>query len=333
MNNELKKYLNDFSNICKKTNVFLVLNAQKHTKKMSYYTIDHAIESEFFTQKEVEEIVSSLLQTGLYVNIFYTEMEFIDYILQHYSQLDKESLIIYNLARDGLKEGKKSLIPSFCDYFNLDYTGSNAFVVSLCRNKFIWTSILKNFGILVPKSIEYKDNLYIGEKFSSNRYIIKEISESASINLDEHSLLDYFDWNSKPNLDKFLVQEYIDGIEVEVPFFNINGKYIILNPVKIISSSSILTSQISDNYLYKFDKLSDPELINKIKIKTKKIAHYLNINTYGRIDFRIDKNKNIYVFDIATMPYTTKHSSFSYNFNNYNLSLSDIHKLIILSSL
>ena len=124
----------------------------------SYYTIEHASDSEFFSLSEFEEITSALLKTGLCVNIFYTEIDFIEYILKHYPQLSKEDLLVYNLARDGRKEGKKSLIPSFCDYFNLDYTGSNALTVSLCRNKFIWGAVANKFNIATDV---YKRQLYL----------------------------------------------------------------------------------------------------------------------------------------------------------------------------
>ena len=101
-------YLDDFYKVCLKTNLFLVANLQKQTKKLSYYTIEHASDSEFFSLSEFEEIATALLKTDLCVNIFYTEVDFIEYILKHYTQLSKETLLVYNLARDGKKEGKKS---------------------------------------------------------------------------------------------------------------------------------------------------------------------------------------------------------------------------------
>lgn len=85
----------------------MVANLQMQTKKMSYYTIEHASDSEFFSLSEFEEIASALLKTGLCLNVFYTEIDFVEYILKHYSYLSKETLLVYNLARDGRKEGKK----------------------------------------------------------------------------------------------------------------------------------------------------------------------------------------------------------------------------------
>lgn len=328
----LQSYLQNFDKECSKSNLFLVANLQKQTKKMSYYTIEHASDSEFFSLSEFEEITSALLKTGLCMNIFYTEIDFIEYILKHYPQLSKEDLLVYNLARDGRKEGKKALIPSFCDYFDLDYTGSNALTVSLCRNKFIWGAVANEFNIATPKMVCIENGKVLGEVFESSKYIRKEISESASINLSEDSIIDDFDWENVGTQD-FLLQEFIEGIEVEVPFFNIRGDYIILDPIKISTHSEILTSELSDNNGYIFESLEDSFLCEKLKAATQKLAQYLGITTYGRVDFRIKSDRSFFVFDVATMPYTTKHSSFNYNFEQYGLTLTDVHKLVILSSL
>ena len=272
----LQSYLNNFDKVCSKSNLFLVANLQKQTKRMSYYTIEHASDSEFFSLSEFEEITSALLKTGLCMNIFYTEIDFIEYILKHYPQLSKEDLLVYNLARDGRKEGKKSLIPAFCDYFDLDYTGSNALTVSLCRNKFIWGAVANEFNIATPKMVCIENGKVLGEVFESSKYIRKEISESASINLSEDSIIDDFDWENVGTQD-FLLQEFIEGIEVEVPFFNIRGDYIILDPIKISTHSEILTSELSDNNDYIFESLEDSFLCEKLKAATQKLAQYLGI--------------------------------------------------------
>ncbi|HEL1894417.1 TPA: D-alanine--D-alanine ligase [Streptococcus suis] len=328
----LQYYLQEFDKECSKTNLFLVANLKKYTKKMSYYTIEHASDSEFFSLSEFEEIASALLKTGLCLNIFYTEMEFIEYILKNYINLFKEDILVYNLARDGIREGKKSLIPSFCDYFNLDYTGSNALTVSLCRNKFIWGAVANRFNIATPRTVCISNGKVLGEIFEAPKYIRKEISESASINLSEDSIISNFDWR-KIDTQDFLLQEFIEGIEVEVPFFNFKGEYVVLNPVRVVSKTDILTSEVSDRNDYTFEYLQDKSLCKKLKEATEKLAQYLDISTYGRVDFRIKSDGNFFAFDVATMPYTTKHSSFHYNFYKYNLTMADLHKLILFSSL
>ncbi len=51
--------------------------------------------------------------------------------------------------------------------------------------------------------------------------------------------------------------------------FNIKGKYLVLDPVKIVSSSEIITSKLSDNNSYSFEWLEDQQICTKLKESTK----------------------------------------------------------------
>ncbi|MFQ9923881.1 MAG: hypothetical protein ACLRVU_10220 [Beduini sp.] len=67
-------------------------------------------------------------------------------------------------------------------------------------------------------------------------------------------------------------------------------------------------------------------------LKGKKVI-IKNIFESASIDFRIDKNNNFFVFDIAATPYTIKHSSFAFLFNEYELNYENIYKIILDTSL
>ena len=59
------------------------------------------------------------------------------------------------------------------------------------------------------------------------------------------------------------------------------------------------------------------------------MAEILNIENFGRIDFRIDPKGNYYISDIATNPHITKDSSFSYIFNELGYSYSELLSAMI----
>ncbi len=334
----LKSEIEKFDKKNKKPDVYLVANAQDYTQKISEYHIKHSSNSEFFSADELGEIASSLFKIGCYVSIFYTELDFIKFVLDNNSRLDYENLLILNLSRDGNFEGKKSLIPAFCDMMGIRYSGSNPFVVSLCRNKFIWSSVLKNHGVSVPDFLAIKNNIKIGENYikKDKKLIIKNIFESASIGLTDKSVVSnlIIDDNFLKKNDNILIQDYIDGREIEVPFFRIGKEFIVSNPVclEFSNGEKFLTSISSDSYNYGFSSLDDISLSENIKEETKHIAEILDLSVYGRVDYRIDKNNKFYVIDIATMPYTISHSSFAYWFKKENLNYSDLYKILLLST-
>lgn len=334
----LKNAIEIFDKKNKKPDIYLVANAQDYTKKVSEYDIIHSSNSEFFSAEELGEIASSLFEIGCYVSIFYTELDFIKFVLNNNFRLDYENLLIINLSRDGNLEGKKSLVPAFCDMMGIRYSGSNPFVVSLCRNKFIWSSVLKNHCINVPNFFAIKNNTKIGENSikKDKKVIIKNIFESASIGLYDNSVVTNMIIDDKflKNNENTLVQSYIDGLEIEVPFFKIGKDFIISNPVCIdfFNGEKFLTSKSSNAYNYGFSFLNDINLSEKIKEETKHISEILDISVYGRVDYRIDKNNNFFVIDIATMPYTISHSSFAYWLKKENFKYSDLYKILLVST-
>ncbi len=341
MNSEdlLQDILYFYKNINFDFDVYIVADLQTRTNKMSFSQIIHADESEFFSRTEFAEITSAIFYSFGFAKTFYSELEFIQYILE--KNISYNECIVYNFARDGRANGKKSLIPAFCDLLNIKYTGSNAFVISLLRNKYVYTEFLEKNNITVPKSKIFShpnDFTHLLSIFANCRVIIKNRYESASIGLTPENVFLFNESSEKKLLsllhtmktDSLLIQEYIDGIECEVLVLQYKGKYYALDPVKIIFNSAhdFIDSDTSNNYNYKFDvlKSSDSTIIKETAIKA---AEILGIKDYARFDFRL-KDGVPYLIDIAGTPYTIYHSSIAYLFTTYyHLPYETIYKVIV----
>lgn len=340
MNNEnlLQDILSFYKNVKFDFDVYIVANLQTRTNKASSVHIIHADENEFFSRTEFAEITSAIFYSFGFAKTFYSELEFIQYILE--KKINYNECIVYNFARDGRANGKKSLIPAFCDLLNIKYTGSDAFVISLLRNKFIYSEFLKN-EISVPQSKIYahpNDFSQLLDTFSNRKVIVKNRYESASIGLTAENVF-LFNRNSNAKLstflktmktDSLLIQEYIDGIECEVLVLQYKGKYYALDPIQIIfnAENNFIDSNISNQYNYRFDILESSSN-TRIKEAAVKAARFLGIKDYARFDFRL-KGDIPYLIDIAGTPYTIYHSSIAYLFtNHYHLPYESIYKVIV----
>lgn len=335
----LKECLNYFQKININFDLYIVADTQEKTSKITQY-IAHADDSEFFSRKEFAEIASALFYIFGFAKVFYSELDFIEYILKE-KPLSSECYI-YNFSRDGISEGKKSLIPSFCDLCGLRYTGSNAFTISLLRNKWFFTQILLNYEVPTPKTVLCtKDTLKNAENFIGETVLVKNVFESASQGLlnDNRILIerDYFNKLNKVidrmGAKQILIQQYIDGLECEVLVIQFKDTYYALEPIEIIiNGNDFLDSDTSNSYNYSFRKLADnldSKVVNQIKYEATKAANALNIKDYARFDFRIKENRP-YLIDIAGTPYTIKHSSIAYLFEKImHLEYSDIYKVIM----
>lgn len=340
----VERILNQFATEPITYDVYIVANTREKTLAPRPQALRHASSDEFFSRAEFSEIASAIFDVFGYVKVFYSELDFIQYALEHC--IKREECLVYNLARDGIVPGKKSLIPATCDLLGLRYTGSNAFVISLLRNKFIYTSLLNQQGIPVPQSwlLNAGGEFQNSKPAEGQRIIIKNIQESTSIGLTDENVLIY---KYHPTVQKqlarlceqmkttcALAQEYISGIECEVLVIEANRKYIALDPVAIhMDKGEILSSEISNSYRYSFSALENSLPLSqcqKVCQFAEAAAALLGVENYARFDFRIDPQRGVFLIDIAGTPYTIRHSSISYLFQKmYGFSYKDIYKVIV----
>ena len=106
------------------------------------------METEYFSDEEFDQVVSMFNSTGLLTDYFLHEDDFFHYIISE----NPPQIIVYNAAQSGTGPGRKSLVPAFCNLHGIPCTGSNAYVVSLCRHKYHVNKLLEQSEIPVPKT-------------------------------------------------------------------------------------------------------------------------------------------------------------------------------------
>lgn len=328
------------------TLLYIVSNVKGVTKNFIDFN-EHSLITEFFSENEVEEIVSSFRESGLTTEVFFDENMFIQSILsKEYQKYSKNNIIVYNSSQKGTGPGRKSLIPAFCNLHNIKTTGSNAYVVSLCRHKYHYNLILSKLGLPVVNSwlFDYTHGWLLNNKPElGTKIIIKPTFESASIGIKDTSIV-CFD-NSTEDLLAYIgeqynqpltIQRFIDGFEIEVPVINYK-KSIAITPIGIslhgdkYLGTNILDYEIvyNDDYsFYLFDEISKKQELEILTI-AENAAKGLGIHGFGRVDFRVDNNKNVYITDISTNPHITKHSSFAYLFNQLGYSYKELPLALI----
>lgn len=346
--NRIKSMYSFATAVAKNHQILMLTSNDNRTTNISDYT-GNSVKAEFFSDEDEALISKALKSLGFSVKHFYNEDDFIKYIIKMSSQ-NLSEYIVLSSAQKGTKIGRKSLIPLFCDLYNVKYIGSNPYVVSLCRDKYRTSCILKENQINTPHSWMYDIRYgWIGSSPEGypNQLIIKPNYEASSIGISEENI-GYFDaefFEKVKNLSKsyhqeVLVEEFIEGYEVEVPVicdgdpFCVFPAGISLN-TKDFLGTQILNYNIRYHDAYSFYDFSNKnlQLANRIMECTCKVAKLLNISGLGRIDFRIDANQNIYITDISTNPHYTLHSSYFYVFQQLGLNYEDLIACLIASSL
>ena len=319
----LKKYKDVYKEAHNKADqikIFLVSNIREKTDNFVDYSGTSVI-SEYLSLNQQELIVESLRNSGFETVCFIDEMDFIKgYITNNYYREDSKYPIVINTAQKGTAIGRKSLIPAFCDLYGLCHTNSNPYVVSLARNKYHCSCLLKSNGLPTTNDYLYLPNKgWLLDKHPSEgeKVIVKLNYETSSIGLTSDNIFvyDYTKDSFIKNLanqfnQPVIVESFIEGFEVEVPVI-IGEETEVVLPVGItVNNQKNLGNQILDYGIrrdlkfgfYNFEE-AEPEISKQLEECTKRVVQLLGITGFGRVDYRIDYNKNIYVTDIATNPH------------------------------
>lgn len=214
------------------------------------------------------------------------------------------------------KEDRK-LVFDYIINNNIPIIGQSQKAILLARNKYLSNKRFSKRKILVPKSVTVncdcnKDvvvktfNLISKERILYP-LIIKDNYGSSSENVyycqnDEQTKLAITLTNS--SCKELLVEEYIQGTEMTIPYVQLFGKKIALNPVEITYDGPIYDYKIK-NKTSKFKSIVrndlPPNILSKINDITLRANQIIGTKYYSRLDIKI-RNNDIVIIEINGEP-------------------------------
>ena len=316
------------------TTVIFLANVKDVTSNCYDYS-DSSILTEFLSIEEYNELLTSLQNFGFFTIAYFNSEDFINDYFN--GKLDFSNIIVFEGTQKGIGKARDSYIPAFCDLEGLLHTGPNAYVNSICTNKYHWTKLLENHDISVPNSWQYNMGEWLnGQTPVLNKTLIaKPCYECASIGIHKQSVAkysreyeNYLQYLSKVYNQPFIVQEFIYGYEVEVPVIIHQKTPYILPPIAICKKDNPLMGNdfldfddiYDDTYQFCLLNTINNSLVIQIKSDVLKIIKILDLECYTRIDFRIDPYGKSYVTDINSYPHIVHHSSFAYAFEQLGIN-------------
>ncbi len=324
--NKIKEYINLSESYADKVIIVVVGNAKGITAIDSDYVNGTSIESEYYALEKFNYIVQTLKDNGFETLSYYDEMDFIhDYLTHRIRNNYYKPFIVLNFAQKGTVHGRKSLIPAFCEMNNIAHTNSDPFVCSFSREKFIWNKLLHG---IVPVCRTWLFDAQIGWVQEMPpiglRVIAKLENQCSSIGLDEQNIFCYSqDCDVKLQhlahcySSRVVVQEFIEGYEVEFPFCNDGKDIFCLRPqgIKVAGNQfigeKILTYDARRTHAYEFYNFDEynPGLAKQISADVEKVARIMDMQGMGRIDCRITVENEYFFTDINSNPHLIKIAS------------------------
>ncbi|HEX6040932.1 hypothetical protein [Longimicrobium sp.] len=295
-----------------------IYDVREHVFGIGEDGLVNELATELFSPSQANDLIAALKACGHQVEVVDGAREFLRQLPAIKERID----FVFNEAKGLYGPDRKMAVPALCRIHGLPFLGSDAYAVTLARNKFHTLAVAALCGIPIPPSALVTDPAGTAG-WSVFPAIVKPNYESSSIGITDQSVVDGPDTlraQVAHVLDTYgqpaLVQAFIEGVEVQVPVIgNASPRALELvelvvprgpgNPHGIVRNEDWVEDSV-DFALYK----GDPVLGAWLREQAVRGFRALGCADYARLDFRVDPHGRAYFIEAATHPDIFQDSSF-----------------------
>lgn len=267
---------------------------------------EHEHEAEFDLPLTIEALVKALEKEHEVTAVECTQ-DFVHWLTR--LVLEKPD-IIFNIAEGYSGAARESVYPAIYEQLGIPYSGPGPTELLVCHNKALTKTLLERCGIPMawdrvlksPCDLQQLDDADIPFPL-----IVKLNSEGSSLGMDEHCIVNNWDELSKQVAtvwNKFhtniLIEQFIEGIDLSTSFIEGMG---IFGPVQYTHGDAKIYDfrlKTRDNHAIDVVDPKDipDDIRGRLKDLTQQIASVLDVNGYGRADFRLSPDGSIYFLEM-----------------------------------
>lgn len=293
--------------------------------------------TDFSTFSTVSDISMALQQAGHEIG-FMNGINQVKDLIENREIFDYD--LVFNISEGFGSRNREGLIPSLLETYQIKFSGSDAYALSLTLNKTHTKIIAQYLGIPTPKFTFISTPNDIQQvKQMSYPLIVKPNAEGGSMGVYKVLNESQLQKTVQELYDKYkceiLCEEYIDGIEITVPVIG-NGKdsncigvtavqYSNGENIELYSSDLkyfgdiILTTEFNCSEDAKRDMINYSETLHR----------FLGLRDYSRIDFRLSKNNIPYFLEVNPLPALDREDTFEVCGQAMGLTYSETLNLIV----
>ena len=232
--------------------------------------------------------------------------------------------LIFNTAEGRRGRSREAFYPALFEELGFPYTGSDAYVMTVTLDKWMTKLILGAQGIDTPRArLVVPDDMQRGRDTGllglAYPVIIKPNYEGSSKGIsddavarDVRGLMDILPRALRRYPAGVLVEEFIPGTDVTVPFLEGLGDEGVLTPVDYVIEPSARTRFNIYDYRLKSTDANrvqvrcPPDLqrdvVARLRALTKTATRALGVRDLCRVDFRLGEDGRIYLLEINALP-------------------------------
>lgn len=328
-----------------KTHAYLAVNTKTGSKPRYEYP-GFSILTEFFSDEEFSDLLSAFRAAVQYAEGIVGEEAFISKGSALATQSADTRSIVYCTVGSSPGRASSVLLPAFCELHGIPTCSADSYAFALTDNKFHAYQLLRSVGIPTPQTWlcdEQKRWLLDAKPPTDLRVIVKPVNGCASIGVTPEcvgpfgpALEDFVRARVASFGEAFIVQEFIEGYEAEVPVFDVG------EPVALMACGlSIGNDRRLDDRIFDYDTVFDdrygfydfsaenPAVAETCLAQAEAAYRILALSGIARIDFRISRAGDAFATDINAAPHLTPHGSPAFAIESMGASHVDlIHALI-----
>jgi len=232
------------------------------------------------------------------------------------------------------KNGEDGKIQSLLELLKVPFTGSASTASMLAMNKFYSKLVWNDHALITPKFlILNKTNLDYKKIIThlSDPFIVKPSSSGSSfgINLvkNKDDLILAFTDASKYD-PTVIAEEFIQGREFTVSILGTKS----LGVLEIAPKNEFYdynAKYVSNETIFSKPTDLNPEVLEKMENIALSAFTSIGCSGWGRVDFMMDKEFNLYLIEVNTVPGMTDHSLFPLAARNAGLNFEETVQHII----
>lgn len=239
--------------------------------------------------------------------------------------------LIFNTAEGRRGRSREAFYPALFDELGFPYTGSDAYVMTVTLDKWMTKLVLGAQGIDTPRArLVVPDDMQRGRDIAllglAYPVIVKPNYEGSSKGIsddavarDLRSLTEILPRALRRYPAGVLVEEFIAGVDVTVPFVEGIGDEGVLMPVDYVIEPGARTRFNIYDYRLKSTDANrvqvrcPPDLqrdvVARLRALAKTATRTLGVRDLCRVDFRIGEDGRIYLLEINALPSLERGSS------------------------
>jgi D-alanine-D-alanine ligase len=231
--------------------------------------------------------------------------------------------LIFNTAEGRRGRAREGFYPALFEELGFPYTGSDAYVLTVTLDKWLTKLILGAQGVDTPRArlVTPRDLALLGDGSLGVPVpaIVKPNYEGSSKGIGDDSVAR--DWRTLRALvekmlklypNGVLVEEFIPGIDVTVPFVEGLGDDGVLAPVEYViepsarSKYNIYDYRLKNSEPGKVQVRCPADLPRDVAVRlrsiSKLVVRSLGLRDVGRLDFRMGEDGRIYFLEVNALP-------------------------------